>query len=563
MEQKNNTNEKVSLLKELNREFYPSLNQINKSLHSNKFSIRNRLLSIYDDHSFVKHIHSSSFQQYPLTANLRCGSWYVHPTNHWCYFKSTDGHFQKWNFNLRRFNPNTLKLIIKTKGIIIVDSTRKGKVYPDALQRTIPIWCHVLNNIFYILSKQNNVNNLNNLNEINTNISLKMPSWITDSETEQIETLTNKQWIKKVLSSNIINELFQIQNSYDNKLYLEPFWIDRFSDINAIKLEIKQRINTDNILPVILLTASRPIHVLEMTEKHKQTFKQITMIEEINKLNFEYIQGAGDDHEHWSKGITPQIFWKYYKSFLKCYSNESCVELLENVTLQDTLNEEKKDCNDNDDISMNELIVDCSSNEILNKTNNMLYVMCNEKVFDGKNINVLDVIKILCDKQESVCKIVNYVILCVSDRELMQKCMDLIQKENMSEIKIGVYFVVDNKKYKHSLKDALELIFKDFDDKKMNKIWIFQDKKNYNINVIGCIAASLILHCIVNSVKMENRIDYKFWVKTEENNSGQQEVVYLSKTKIRNVLDKFQFMLNDFHPSRLLMKQINNYFLSF
>ena len=38
--------------------FLPSLNSINKRLHEDKFSIYNRLLSIYDDHLFINSIYN-------------------------------------------------------------------------------------------------------------------------------------------------------------------------------------------------------------------------------------------------------------------------------------------------------------------------------------------------------------------------------------------------------------------------------------------------------------------------------------------------------------------------
>ncbi len=61
------------------------------------------------------------------------------------YFKSTDGHYGKWDFNLRRGNWHVLKQIANHKGCVIVDSTRNGKRIPDALSKTIPLWCAVLN----------------------------------------------------------------------------------------------------------------------------------------------------------------------------------------------------------------------------------------------------------------------------------------------------------------------------------------------------------------------------------------------------------------------------------
>ena len=73
------------------------------------------------------------------------------------YFKSTDGHFGNWGFNLRRPNLHLLPLVhsapnsdsnnatTTARGFILVDSTRAGKRVPDALSKTVPIWCTVLN----------------------------------------------------------------------------------------------------------------------------------------------------------------------------------------------------------------------------------------------------------------------------------------------------------------------------------------------------------------------------------------------------------------------------------
>jgi hypothetical protein len=38
-----------------------------------------------------------------------------------------------------------IEIIMKHKGVIIVDSTQRGKKIPDALSKTIPIWCCVIN----------------------------------------------------------------------------------------------------------------------------------------------------------------------------------------------------------------------------------------------------------------------------------------------------------------------------------------------------------------------------------------------------------------------------------
>jgi tRNA A64-2'-O-ribosylphosphate transferase len=51
----------------------------------------------------------------------------------------------QWGFSLRRLNLQLLDIVQNHGGAVIVDSTRRGKSMPDALSKTIPIWCYVIN----------------------------------------------------------------------------------------------------------------------------------------------------------------------------------------------------------------------------------------------------------------------------------------------------------------------------------------------------------------------------------------------------------------------------------
>lgn len=62
-------------------------------------------------------------------------------------FQSTDGHYGTWAFNLGRNNFHVIELCVRQGGAVIIDSTRKGKLYPDSFNRTIPIWVGVVNAI--------------------------------------------------------------------------------------------------------------------------------------------------------------------------------------------------------------------------------------------------------------------------------------------------------------------------------------------------------------------------------------------------------------------------------
>jgi tRNA A64-2'-O-ribosylphosphate transferase len=123
----------------------PNFSSTLSSLRRSTLSTHNRLTSIISDSAFV--ISVASAYSLPLVANERCGSWYIPPDQKIgsVYFKSTDGHMGEWSFSLRRLNLQLLDVVEKWGGAVVVDSTRRGKSMPDALSKTVPIWCCVIN----------------------------------------------------------------------------------------------------------------------------------------------------------------------------------------------------------------------------------------------------------------------------------------------------------------------------------------------------------------------------------------------------------------------------------
>ena len=149
-----------------------SIYKATRSIKKKHNSIYNALRSIYEDSIFVSEI-AGLWPQLPLVANLRCGLWYSSRFDSSCYFKSTDGHANNCSFSTARLNLHVAQLAGNRKvyflpslllsffelgfefcvcfglgqrgGCLIVDSTRKGKRFPDSMSKTIPIWACVLN----------------------------------------------------------------------------------------------------------------------------------------------------------------------------------------------------------------------------------------------------------------------------------------------------------------------------------------------------------------------------------------------------------------------------------
>jgi tRNA A64-2'-O-ribosylphosphate transferase len=144
---------------------------------------------------------------------------------------------------------------------------------PDALSKTVPIWCAVMNRILFPQSTT--------AHELHT-----PPNCVSQSEDSQI---------KKRLEY-FVNEIRDLQLDFSSILAkldkpLRPIWITRDS---LLPNEMPQ---FTDFSPVVLCTASRKVAGAEMSGAG-------------------YIQGAGDDSESWSHGLTPTIFWAHKATLL-------------------------------------------------------------------------------------------------------------------------------------------------------------------------------------------------------------------------------------------------------
>ena len=112
---------------------FSAIRGLKKQMRHDRIS---HLRSIDLDARFVSHTHHRLGSP-PTFANLRCGAWYVPPSicDGTCYFKSTDGHTGNWGFSLSRLNLQVALAAAASGRVLVVDSTRSGKRYPDALSK--------------------------------------------------------------------------------------------------------------------------------------------------------------------------------------------------------------------------------------------------------------------------------------------------------------------------------------------------------------------------------------------------------------------------------------------
>ncbi|KAL0485837.1 tRNA A64-2'-O-ribosyl phosphate transferase [Acrasis kona] len=244
--------------------------KLSRKVEKQSVNVYARLKSIEFDSLFAKDV-CNTFESLPVFANLRCGQWYLPKFDGTCYFKSTDGHTYNWRFPTTRLNLQVAIHSSANKGIIILDSTRKGKKFPDSFSKTIPIWSCVINMVVAKTRGQEHVWDTN----------LHLPVWIHPSEKDQITEKLNT-WTDNLMKSGV-------DLSVLSKVMTKPLrciWISQNSDLESLRIAFK----SFSFTPLFLVSTSDPDYIVKSNSWH-------------------YIQGAGDDHQGWSLGLTPKLFW--------------------------------------------------------------------------------------------------------------------------------------------------------------------------------------------------------------------------------------------------------------
>ncbi|KAI1811055.1 initiator tRNA phosphoribosyl transferase [Poronia punctata] len=287
-----------------------NFSRILTDLKRSNLSISNRLRSILIDADFINQISTTIFPTRPLIANERCGSWYIDPEvkSGSAYFKSTDGHAGQWNFSCRRLNLHLLPIIGKNDGCVIVDSTRRGKSMPDALSKTVPIWCCVLNRVLFGDRDGDELD------------LYTPPQVVSRSEHAQAEKRIPEH--VDALKALGILDIPALRRQISKPL--RPFWVTPESAAQQLGF-MDTDVVFEDFHPVICCTSSRRVVGGEMSEGG-------------------YIQGAGDDTENWAMGLTASVFWRN-KDVLISAAEADLPELVKKILVAG----EKEEQDDDDD----------------------------------------------------------------------------------------------------------------------------------------------------------------------------------------------------------------------
>lgn len=144
---------------------------------------------------------------------------------------------------------------------------------PDALMKTVPIWCAVFNRLLFPGDEE-------------AGRLYTPPKCVSRSEHAQIEQrLDGFAAELQALQLDIAELRSKISKP------LRPIWVTRESKLPSSPPDY------EGFHPIVLCTASKRVVGGEISEGG-------------------YIQGAGDDAEGWSLGLTPELFWRHKDALL-------------------------------------------------------------------------------------------------------------------------------------------------------------------------------------------------------------------------------------------------------
>lgn len=176
---------------------------------------------------------------------------------------------------------------------MVVDSTRRGKSMPDALSKTIPTWCAVLNEASrrkYGTPQSKTVG-----------FGLETPGWmIPPSEHDQIEARIDG-FVSALLESDL--EVPKLSKP------LKPLFVTPQTKFDTLPVGL-QDARVLEYVPMLLVSASQ--FVADSAKLDAPQWNGALV----------YVQGAGDDHENWARGLTPDVFWKHQHALLSCGKDE-------------------------------------------------------------------------------------------------------------------------------------------------------------------------------------------------------------------------------------------------
>ncbi|KAK4530427.1 hypothetical protein CCYA_CCYA04G1284 [Cyanidiococcus yangmingshanensis] len=307
-------------------------------------------------------------QRWPLVGNRRCGLWYV-PTHsrleqtrgltfeRVVHFKSVDGHAGSQRFGARFLNLPALILSVAHGGLVVVDATRSGKLVPDALHFTLPIWCAVMNALWWWQTTNEALDTCPG-----GDVVAEAAFWLRLCCSWDVEASAHAQMadaaargIRMLRACGPFIRWFRQQIDETGDCCV--FWpcsvcrcdrdlMERIQGNASCRIKIQERSMDDDSWVTFGSAADDASSVLQkcaerLHHRHgnRASLRVVPIVgvsasdvrQEGHSMaggRYRYIAGAGDDEESWSHGLDPAVWWHYHASIGETLAQHSKVAML-------------------------------------------------------------------------------------------------------------------------------------------------------------------------------------------------------------------------------------------
>jgi hypothetical protein len=274
-------------------------------------SLYARLRSIEWDARRALALRESIAPHLPLYGNVRAGAWYVPPSARRSFFKSADGHYAHWNVSPRRPNIPLLRGAVHAGGAVVVDVTRAGKAWPDALSKALPLWCAVISAVAAGFGA--GAGDSDRLQAL-----LHLHPSVPPSEDAAIRRLLPgivQMWRDAGVDLRaLVPELFGADGG--GAATVRPLWVR--ADAESLWEDGVPSAARLGFVPIVCLSASPPLPAgrrafVEADAPALDAGEACPAVAGVpfppRDVGFAYVQGAGDDEEAWCQGLSPAVFW--------------------------------------------------------------------------------------------------------------------------------------------------------------------------------------------------------------------------------------------------------------
>ena len=211
--------------------------------------------------------------------------------------QSTDGHSGNWSFSCSRLNWHVAELAAARGGVLLVDATRSAtKRFPDALSKTVPIWCAVINAAVAAATGEGDASQPS---------GVALPPWVPPSEESAIDARL-PGWVASLQQVMGPQGLAPLLPALAAKP-LRCLWLSQDTPLWGLPVPAELPFT-----PVLCASASAPL--CGSGQRHSDCSGQGT--------SFSYVPGAGDDQESWSRGLTAPAFWAHRDQLLDAADEE-------------------------------------------------------------------------------------------------------------------------------------------------------------------------------------------------------------------------------------------------